>query len=208
MKYEQSRREGSTCLRSYGICAADDLSHYDVTSEPVREIAMAAKRWHQKSCWSDDCSKDLKESDQQTAEIKWPVNIVSKNTLVFKTRYRKAQKQAQFRDRSIENAIEKGSVVPVSWAKSGERNDELHEHKNMILIWFESFEWWWKRIIKHMHKSDQCVLTHTFVNDSVGLWRTCWSNYTRNPRNMRKYLAENVPLQRQMNYQFICWVGK
>ena len=51
------------------------------------------------------------------------------------------QKQAQFRDRSIEDAIEKGSVVPVSWAISGERNDELHEHKNMILIWFESFEW-------------------------------------------------------------------
>ena len=24
--------------------AADDLSHYDVTSEPVREISMAAKR--------------------------------------------------------------------------------------------------------------------------------------------------------------------
>ena len=38
------RREGSTCLRSYGICAADDLSHYDVTSEPVREISMAAKK--------------------------------------------------------------------------------------------------------------------------------------------------------------------
>ena len=25
-------------------CAADDLSHYDVTSEPVREVSMAAKR--------------------------------------------------------------------------------------------------------------------------------------------------------------------
>ena len=25
-------------------CAANDLSHYDVTSEPVREISMAAKR--------------------------------------------------------------------------------------------------------------------------------------------------------------------
>ena len=59
-------------------------------------------------------------------------------TLWFsKTRCRKEQKQVQFRDRSIENAIEKGSVVPVS----GERNDELHEHKNMILIWFESSEW-------------------------------------------------------------------
>lgn len=35
---------GQLALRSYGICAADDLSHYDVTSEPVREISMAAKR--------------------------------------------------------------------------------------------------------------------------------------------------------------------
>ena len=135
--------------------------------------------------------------------------IFCPKTLWFsKTKSRKAQKQAQFRDRSIENATEKGSVVPVSWAISGERNHELREHKNMILNGFESFEWWWKRIIKHMHKNDQWVLTHNFVNDSVGLWRTCWSNYTRNPRNMRKYLAENAPLQRQLNYQFICWVGK
>ena len=65
-------------------CAADDLSHYDVTSEPVREVSMAAKIWHQKSFSSDDCSKNLKESDQRTAGIKYPVNIVSKNTLVFK----------------------------------------------------------------------------------------------------------------------------
>ena len=31
------RREGSTLL------AADDLSHFDVTTEPVREVSMAAK---------------------------------------------------------------------------------------------------------------------------------------------------------------------
>ena len=120
--------------------------------------------------------------------------ILCLKTLWFsKTRYRKAQKQAQFRDRSIENAIEKGSVVPVSWAISGERNDELHEHKNMIVIWFESFEWWWKRIIKHMHKNDQWVLTHKFVNDSVGLWRT-WSNYTRNPSKYEKVFGGKCPL--------------
>ena len=57
------------------------------------------------------------------------------NALWFsKTRSRKAQKQAQFRDRSNENAIEKGSFVLVSRAISGEHNDEPHEHKNMILI--------------------------------------------------------------------------
>ena len=27
-------------------CAADDLSHYDVTNEPVREVLMAAKIRH------------------------------------------------------------------------------------------------------------------------------------------------------------------
>ena len=42
------------------------ICHYYVISEPVREVSMAAKRWHQKSFSSDDCSKDLKESDQQT----------------------------------------------------------------------------------------------------------------------------------------------
>ena len=61
---------GVNLLAQLGDCAADDLSHYDVTSEPVREISMAAKRWHQKSFSSDDCSKDLKESDQQTTGIK------------------------------------------------------------------------------------------------------------------------------------------
>ena len=61
--------KGRLCLRSHGI-AADDLSHYDVTSEPVREISMAAKRWRQESFSSEDCSKDLTESDQQTVGIK------------------------------------------------------------------------------------------------------------------------------------------
>ena len=35
---------GVNLLAQLGDCAADDLSHYDVTSEPVREISMAAKR--------------------------------------------------------------------------------------------------------------------------------------------------------------------
>ena len=52
-----------------------------------------------------------------------------------------AQKQAQFRDRSIENAIEKGSFVPFSWEISREQPSEPYENKNMILIWFETFEW-------------------------------------------------------------------
>ena len=61
---------GVNLLAQLWDCAADDLSHCDVTSEPVREISMAAKRCHQKSFSSDDCSKDLKESHQQTAGIK------------------------------------------------------------------------------------------------------------------------------------------
>ena len=70
------------------------------------------------------------------------------------------RKQAQFQDRSIENAIEKWTgFVPVSWAISREQNNELHEHKNMILIWFKTFEWWWERIINLMHKTDQWVLS-------------------------------------------------
>ena len=35
---------GVNLLAQLGDCAADDLSHYDVTSELVREISMAAKR--------------------------------------------------------------------------------------------------------------------------------------------------------------------
>ena len=35
---------GINLLAQLGDCAADDLSHYDVTSELVREISMAAKR--------------------------------------------------------------------------------------------------------------------------------------------------------------------
>ena len=35
---------GVNLLAQLWDCAADDLSHYDVTSEPVREISMAAKR--------------------------------------------------------------------------------------------------------------------------------------------------------------------
>ena len=41
--------------------AADDLGHYDVTSEPVREVSMALKNE------TDYFSKILKESDHQTA---------------------------------------------------------------------------------------------------------------------------------------------
>ena len=37
------RREGSTLLAQPSDCAADDLSHFDVTTEPVREVSMAAK---------------------------------------------------------------------------------------------------------------------------------------------------------------------
>ena len=33
---------GVNLLAQLGDCAADDLSHYDVTSELVREISMAA----------------------------------------------------------------------------------------------------------------------------------------------------------------------
>ena len=42
----QSRTQegGVNLLAQLGDCAADDLSHYDVTSELVREISMAAKR--------------------------------------------------------------------------------------------------------------------------------------------------------------------
>ena len=43
------------------------------------------------------------------------------------------QKLAQFRDRSIENAIGKGSFVPVSWAISEEQHSELYEHKKYDL---------------------------------------------------------------------------
>ena len=39
----KTRREGSTLLALPCDCAADDLSHYDVTSEPAREVLMAAK---------------------------------------------------------------------------------------------------------------------------------------------------------------------
>ena len=35
---------GVNLLAQLWDCAANDLSHYDVTSEPVREILMAAKR--------------------------------------------------------------------------------------------------------------------------------------------------------------------
>ena len=107
-------------------------------------------------------------------------------TLWFsKTRYRKAQKRAQFRDRSIENAIEKGSFEPVSWAISGEQNDDIHGHKSMILIWFETFDWWWKRIIKHMHKNDQSIILWTIalayggpadhiILETLEIWESIW----------------------------------
>ena len=39
-------------------------------SELVREVSVAAKKYHQKSFSSDDCPKNLKESDQQTARKK------------------------------------------------------------------------------------------------------------------------------------------
>ena len=65
-------------------CAADDPSHYDVTSKPVCEVLMAAKIRHQESFTSDNCSKNLKDSDQRTAGIKYPINIVAKNPLFFK----------------------------------------------------------------------------------------------------------------------------
>ena len=35
---------GVNLLAQLWECAADDLSHYDVTSEPIREISMAAER--------------------------------------------------------------------------------------------------------------------------------------------------------------------
>ena len=41
-KLKETRRERSTLLAQPWDCAADDLSHYAVTSEPVREISMAA----------------------------------------------------------------------------------------------------------------------------------------------------------------------
>ena len=34
----------------------------------------------------------------------------------------------------------KRSFALVTWAISGEPNNEQHEHKNMILIWFKTFE--------------------------------------------------------------------
>ena len=37
------RREGSTLLAQPCDCADDDLSHYDVTSEPSGEVLIAAK---------------------------------------------------------------------------------------------------------------------------------------------------------------------
>ena len=42
------------------------------------------------------------------------------------------KKEAKFRDRSTENAIEKWSFLLISWAISGELNNEQQEHKNMI----------------------------------------------------------------------------
>ena len=41
---ESSQEGGVNLLAQLGDCAADDLSHYDVTSELVRESSMAAKR--------------------------------------------------------------------------------------------------------------------------------------------------------------------
>ena len=40
----RAQEGGVNLLAQLWDCAADDLSHYDVTSEPVREISMAAKR--------------------------------------------------------------------------------------------------------------------------------------------------------------------
>ena len=43
-KHGPVQEGGVNLLAQLADCAADDLSHYDVTSEPVREISMAAKR--------------------------------------------------------------------------------------------------------------------------------------------------------------------
>ena len=40
----RNQEGGVNLLAQLWECAADDLSHYDVTSEPIREISMAAKR--------------------------------------------------------------------------------------------------------------------------------------------------------------------
>ena len=40
----RTQEGGGNLLAQLEDCAADDLSHYDVTSELVREISMAAKR--------------------------------------------------------------------------------------------------------------------------------------------------------------------
>ena len=43
--------------------------------------------------------------------------------------------------------------------------------------------------------SEELPQAHYFVNDSVGLWKTCGSSYTRSHRNIKKkYLAENPTL--------------
>ena len=41
---DTAQEGGVNLLAQLWDCAADDLSHYDVTSEPVREISVAAKR--------------------------------------------------------------------------------------------------------------------------------------------------------------------
>ena len=43
-KRKVTQEEGVNLLAQLWDCTADDLSHYDVTSEPVHEISMAAKR--------------------------------------------------------------------------------------------------------------------------------------------------------------------
>ena len=44
LKICPTQEGGVNLLAQLGDSAADDLSHYDVTSELVREISMAAKR--------------------------------------------------------------------------------------------------------------------------------------------------------------------
>ena len=44
LNLEKTRRERSTLLVRPRDCPADDLCHYDVTSEPVLEVSMAAKK--------------------------------------------------------------------------------------------------------------------------------------------------------------------
>ena len=140
-----------------------------------------SRRVTAKKCFSSHAwlLKEFERKRSTDRRNKTTVILCPKALWFSKTRCRKAaQKPAQFR-----------SFVPVSWAISGKQSNELHEHKNMI---FKTFEWWCKRIIKHMNKN----VAHG-VGVGLCIWKTSgWSNYTRSPPNMKKYFAENAPLQR------------